>query len=106
MTSFKASYEGIGEMLCSDGMVAEMRRRAEKVKVAAEALAPYDPTSIDGSHYRDSFKVTAGVERTLATLRAVGRVSNADEAAVFIEYGTSKTPDYHVLGKAIDAARD
>lgn len=103
--SFHADYHGIGEMLCSPEMQAEMHRRAEKVKAAAEAAAPYDPASKDGTHYKDSFTVESGV-REGKTRRAYGRVVNDDPAAFYIEYGTSDTPRYRTLGRALDHAKD
>jgi len=103
--SFNADYKGIGEMLCSPEMQAEMLRRAEKVKAAAEAMAPFDPRSKDGTHYKDSFEVSSGV-REGKTRRAFGRVTNTDPAAWYVEWGTSDTPRFRVLGKALDHARD
>jgi len=105
MGTFRASFEGIGTMLCSPEMQAEMRRRAEKVKAAAEAMAPFDPGSKDGTHYKDSFTVESGV-REGKTRRAYGRVTNDDPAAFYIEWGTKDTPRFRVLGRALDHARD
>ena len=105
MSRFDASFEGIGEMLCSPEMQAEMRRRAEKVKAAAEAAAPFDPHSKDGTHYKDSFSVDSGV-REGKTRRAFGRATNDDPAAFYIEYGTSDTPRHRTLGRALDHAKD
>lgn len=103
--SFRASYKGIGEMLCTPEMQAEMRRRAEKIAEAARADAPYDPRSKDGTHYKDSFAVDSGVQER-KTRRAFGRVTNTDPAAFYIEYGTRDTPAHHTLARALDHARD
>lgn len=102
---FNGSYDGVGEMLCSAAMQAEMRRRAEKMLAAAVADAPYDPTDKDGDHYRDHFSVESGV-RQGKTRRAYGRVTNDHVAALSIEFGTSDTPAHHTLTRALDAAKD
>jgi len=105
MSRFDADYKGIGEMLCSPEMQADMKRRAENVMAYAVATAPYDPHSKDGTHYKDSFTVDSGV-REGKTRRAYGRVTNDDPAAFYIEYGTSDTPRHRTLGRALDHAKD
>lgn len=103
MSEFKASYDGIGQMLRSTEMQADMRRRAEKIKNAATVDAPYDPASV--THYRDAFSVESGV-REGASRRAFGRVTNDDAAAFYIEYGAKTIPAHHTLTRALDAAKD
>lgn len=99
-------------VLSASWMVANMRERAERVKDAAEAMAPDAPPIGEGYKYK--FEASAGV-RTSPTRRAYGRVTNTDEAARFIEFGTSEgmdrlgrhhgaTPRHRTLGKALDAA--
>jgi hypothetical protein len=102
MGRFESSYVGIGEMLNADFMAAEMLARAERGKAFAESTAPFDATSKDGGHYRDSFTVAAGTRGGPKADRAFGRVTNTDEAAFFIEVGTRDTPAHHTLGKALD----
>jgi len=100
MTSeFTPDYEGIGEMLRSEWMQAEMIRRAEKGKAYAEAIAPFDPTDRDGDHYKDHFSVRPGNRQD----RASAELVNDHVAAVQIEWGTSDTPAHRTLGKALDA---
>lgn len=105
MGKFQWDYKGAGELLVSEGMQAEMRRRADKVMAAAVADAPYDAKSTDGTHYKDSFEVSSGV-REGKTRRAYGRVENTDEAAFYVEYGTRNNPAHHTLLRALDAAKD
>lgn len=105
MGRFRASYAGIGEVLTSDGVRGDLHARAERVKAAAVADAPYDEHSTDGSHYRDSFSVSSGV-REGRSRRAYGRVENTDPAAFYIEFGTKHTPAHHTLTRALDAAKD
>lgn len=100
-TRFRASYSGIGKMLRSPEMQAEMRRRAEKVKAAAEAAAP-----IESGEYKRRFKVTSGARGGVRRDRAYGRVTNTSEHAFYVEYGTSKNPAHHTLRRALRAAGD
>jgi len=106
MARFDADFSGIGDMLCSPEMQADMRARAERVAARAQATAPYDADSKDGTHYRDAFSVESGVRGAGRSRRAYGEVSNDDAAAFQIEHGTKKTPKHRTLGKALDAAKD
>lgn len=102
---FKLNYSGVGEMLRSPEMQAEMLRRVKRMQAYAEATAPYDAADKDGDHYRDHFSVESGVQHH-KTSRAYGRLTNDHVAAVSIEFGTSKTPAHHTMLRSIDAARD
>lgn len=104
MSSFRADYTGIGRMLVSEAMQAEMHRRASRVKEAAESAAPYDAADKDGDHYRDHFTVSSGVQEH-KTRRAVGTVTNDHPAAFQIEVGTKDTPAHRTLTRALDAAK-
>lgn len=97
-SEFTPDYEGIGEMLRSEEMQAEMIRRAELGKAYAEATAPYDPTDRDGDHYKDHFSVRPGKRKD----RASADLVNDHEAAFQIEWGTTDTPRHRTLGKALD----
>jgi hypothetical protein len=102
--SFHANYRGIGEMLCSDWMVDEMHRRAERAKVLAEIIAPVDPDSPHAGRYKASFHVESGVQHR-KTSRAYDRLINDAPEAFFVEYGTKNNPAHHVMMKALDALR-
>lgn len=105
MSTYKPSYRGIGELLTSEFMQAEMLRRAEKVKAAAEAIAPDAPPY--GVGYKYEFKVEGGIkESKKGTKRAVGRVTNDSEHAIWVEYGGQQTPAHRTLGRALNAAKD
>lgn len=102
------SYEGIGEMLCADFMVADMHARAEKIAAEARATSPVGPAK-DGNHYIDSFEVSSHV-REGDSRRAEGVVTNTSQHAAAIEFGNHRTRKetigaHHVLGRAIDAGR-
>lgn len=105
VSTYKPSYSGVGEMLRSGFLQAEMRARAERVAAVAEATAPFDVKDRDGSHYRDAFEVESGV-RHAKTTRAYGRVRNTNEAAVAVEFGNKNTPEHATLRKALNAAGD
>lgn len=103
---FSADYQGIGEMLCSEEIQADMRARAERIAAAAEADAPVGPVSDPhAGRYKASFSVESGV-REGKTRRAYGRVTNDAPEAVMVEYGNKNIDAHHTLGRALDAARD
>lgn len=104
-STFRADYGGIGRLLVSEDMQADMHRRAERMKAYAEADAPFDPADRDGDHYRDHFSVSSGIQER-KTRRAVGTLTNDHRAAFQIEVGTKDTPAHHTLTRAIDAAKD
>jgi hypothetical protein len=104
--NFEGDYRGIGEMLCSEEMQAEMHRRADKIAVAAEADAPVGPASDPHrGRYKASFTVGSGVQEG-KTRRAYGRVTNDAPEAIYVEYGNKNTDAHHTLGRALDAAKD
>jgi regulator of protease activity HflC (stomatin/prohibitin superfamily) len=105
MTNFRPNHAGIGEMLNRPAMVRHMQARANKIAAAARQAAPFDPNSKDGTHYKDSFTVSAQALGGIHHDRAEAKVTNDDAAAFYIEYGTRKTTRHRTLGKAIDAAR-
>lgn len=102
---FRYNPVGMRQMLQSDGMVAEMVRRAELIEAECIATAPFDPSSDDGTHYKEAFAVSATKRGGIRKDRAEAKVSNDDPAAYFIEYGTGDTPEFRTMTHAIDAAR-
>lgn len=100
MATFNANFEGIGKMLKSPEMQAEMERRAGKAKDLAETIAPFDEH--DGDHYKDHF----GVEARPRHDRACAALVNDDPAAFQIEYGTRHNEAHHTLLRSIDAMGD
>jgi len=103
MTTFNASYKGLGELLVAEFIRAEMVRRAEKVKARAEATAPdYTPF---GEGYKYEFEVVAGTKRSKkGTRRAVATVRNRSHHALWVEMGGQNTPKHRTLGKALSEA--
>jgi hypothetical protein len=92
----KFRYKGkeFGKVLASKQMQREMEIRAEKVKDRAESLAPEET-----GDYKSSFRVEVEV-RPGPKPRAIAKVINASPAAPYVEWGTSKTPRFRVMGKA------
>lgn len=99
---FKASYNGIGDMLRSEFMQAAMEARALRVKARAEATAPVYEQGSHPGRYKASFHVTSGV-RHAKTSRAYGRCYNDSPEALYVEYGNVNTPAHHTLLAALDA---
>ena len=93
---FRGDYKGIGKILRSKQMQKEMEARAEKVQTKAEGLAPQDSGT-----YRQSFRVEVGV-REGRKPRAVAKVVNDAPNAPYVEWGTSKTPRFRVMGRAAE----
>lgn len=91
---FRGSYKGIGQILTSKQMQDEMESRANRLEGVCQASAPHDTGA-----YSQSFRVETGI-RTGSKPRAESKVINDDEAAVYVEYGTSRTPRYRVMGRA------
>jgi hypothetical protein len=104
--TFKPNYTGIGEMLRSEFMEAEMLRRASKVLAVCEATAPYDPDPDGDVHYRDAFRVESSRAGGVHKDRAEAKVVNDHPKSFQIEMGTGDTPKHRTMGKAIDAAKE
>jgi len=103
-STFKADYKQIGDMLCSEWMLAEMVRRAEQVAAVARADTPVDETGPHPGRARDSVQVR-GYIRPGRSRRAVGRAEGTAQEWLYIEYGTRHQEARHVFGRALDAAR-
>lgn len=100
---FKMSNKGVGELLNSPMVEAEMLRRAELIKSVAEGISPVGgpsdphPGTYKGSWY--AHVVRKGVGRANKK-RPVGVVGNSAYYARWVEYGTEKVPAHHVLLRA------
>lgn len=106
-SKFVASYAGIGELLVSDMIRDDMKRRADRVMEAAISISPAASKRkrAEGErHYIDCFEVSTGTQNRGGGPRAYARVTNTSDHAVAVEYGWGGTPKYRVLGKALNAA--
>lgn len=91
---FRGNYKGIGQILRSPQMQQAMENRAERVKARAVASSP-----VDSGEYVQSFRVEGSI-RPGRSSRAIAKVINDSPHATFVEWGTSKTPRYRVMGRA------
>jgi hypothetical protein len=101
MTSYRLNPAAFREhLLNAPWMVEHMRQRAEEGKAFAESIAPDAPPYGEG--YIASFEVEAGRDGGIHNDRAYATLRNTDDAAVFVEFGTERTPARHVLTRALD----
>ena len=106
MAIYTGSYSGLGEMIRSGFMEAEMRGRADRVAALARAIAPvYEgPDDPHRGRYKGSFVVSSTSRGGWRKNRASGIVTCTDPAALEIEFGTSEHHGHHVLRRALAAA--
>lgn len=105
MTKYRLNPAGFRRnLLQADFMMAEMGLRAQRVREAAEAIAPQETGA-----YKSKFRVKVLKRGGVHKDRAEGRVINTDKAAMSIEFGHVTEDDTFVAGHytlttAIDAA--
>lgn len=102
---FRMKRKGVGELLRSEMIEAEMVRRAEVIKTVAESIAPVytgprDPTP---GLYKASVKVTSTRRGARKRDRATATITNTAYYARWVEYGTDKVPAHHVMLRAAQA---
>jgi hypothetical protein len=97
---FKMSRKGVGQMLRSPPMQAEMLRRAEVIKSVAIGISPVDENSPHPGHYKASWSTDSTSRGGRRRDRAVGYVRNTAYYARWVEYGTERVPAHHVLLRA------
>lgn len=101
---FRMSNKGVGQLLRSEMIRAEMVRRAELIKSVAESIAPVGGASDPHpGHYKSSFRVTSTLRGGRRQDRATATVSNTAYYARFVEYGTERVPAHHILLRAAQA---
>jgi hypothetical protein len=100
--SFRMSKKGVGQLLRSPEMEAEVRRRAEVIKGVAESIAPVGgPGDIHRGLYKASFRVTSTRRGGILRDRAVAYVTNTAPYARWVEYGNGRlVPAHHVMLRA------
>ena len=90
MSSYESSYSGVGAMLRSDFMEAEMGRRAQKVMDEAVARAPVYEGPGEDPHrgrYKGDFSVSTTDHGGWKHDRAAGTVTDSAPEAIFVEVG-------------------
>jgi len=98
--------KGVGELLRSPMIEAEMLRRATVIKNVAETIAPVyagprDPTP---GLYKASVEVSSTRRGGRRRDRAVAYARNTAYYARWVEYGTERVPAHHVMLRAAQAA--
>jgi hypothetical protein len=98
------SKKGVGELLRSPMIQADMLFRAEKIEAAALGLAPVGgPGDPHAGTYKSSFYVTTTARGGRRRDRATATVGNRAYYARWVEYGTERVPAHHVLLRAAQA---
>jgi hypothetical protein len=101
---FKLKPKGVGELLRSDMVRAEMVRRAEVIRDTAVAISPVGATrDPHPGHYKASWEVDSTSRGGRRRDRAVAYVRNTAYYARWVEYGTERVPAHHVLLRAAQA---
>lgn len=101
---FKMSKKGVGELLRSRMIQADMLVRAERIEAAAQGIAPVGgPSDPHSGTYKSSFYVTTTTRGGRRRDRATATVGNRAYYARWVEYGTEKVPAHHVLLRAAQA---
>lgn len=102
---FKMSNNGVGQLLRSPMVQAEMLRRADVIKVVAEAISPVGQAAWDPHPglYKESWHTTSHSRGGRRRDRAVAVVWNSAPYARWVEYGTDRVPAHHVLLRAARA---
>jgi hypothetical protein len=104
---FKMKRQGVGKLLRSEMIRADMVRRAETIKSTAVSLSPVgrsgDPHP---GQYKGAWQVSSTTRGGRRRDRAVAYVRNPVYYARWVEYGTERVPAHHVLLRAAAAGGD
>lgn len=99
---FKMKRKGVGQLLRSPMIQAEMLRRAEVIKDVAVSISPVDVGGPHPGHYKESWEADSTSRGGRNRDRAVGYVRNSAYYARWVEYGNGRPsgPAHHVLLRA------
>jgi hypothetical protein len=99
---FKMRNAGVGELLRSPGVQAEMLRRANVIKGIAESISPVGDAARDPhpGQYKASWRTSSRARGGQRKNRATATVWNFAPHARFVEYGTERVHAHHVLLRA------
>lgn len=102
---FKMKKRGVGQLLRSPMIEAEMLRRADVIKDAAVAISPVGASARDPhpGHYKTSWHTSSTARGGRRKDRATAKVWNSAYYARFVEYGTERVHAHHVLLRAAQA---
>ncbi|NED31119.1 HK97 gp10 family phage protein [Streptomyces sp. SID8499] len=97
---FKMKRKGVGQLLKSPMVEAEMLRRAEVIKGVAVALSPVYEQGPHAGHYKESWETDSSSRGGRRRDRAVAVIRNTAYYARWVEYGTERVHAHHVLLRA------
>lgn len=101
---FKMSRKGVGQLLRSRMIEADMLYRAEKIDAVAEATSPVGgPADPHRGMYKAGWVVTSTSRGGRRRDRAIATVTNTAPHAAWVEWGTEKYAGRHVLLQAAQA---
>ena len=101
---FKMNRKGVGELLRSEMIRADLVRRAQEIESVAVALSPVGgPGDPHSGEYKASWSTASTKRGGRRRDRAVAYVRNGAYYARWVEYGTERVPAHHVLLRAAQA---
>lgn len=102
---FRMSRKGVGQLLRSPEVEADMLRRANVIKGVAVGISPVGESARDHTpgHYKSSWHATSTRRGGRRRDRATATVWNSAPYARFVEYGTERVHAHHVLLRAAQA---
>ena len=102
MARFRLNRRGVGDLLRSPMIEAEMLRRANAIRTVAEGISPVGDPARDPHPglYKASWHVTSTRNGGRRRDRATATVWNSAPYAAVVEYGTETRSGQHVLLRA------
>lgn len=102
MAKFRMKSKGVGQLLKSPEVEAEMLRRAGTIKSIAVATSPVGDAAADPHPglYKSSWHTSSTRRGGRRRDRATATVWNSAPHARFVEYGTERVDSHHVLLRA------
>lgn len=102
---FRMKRRGVGQLLRSDMIRAEMLRRADVIKGVAIGISPVGEAARDPHPglYKESWHATSHKRGGRNRDRAVAVVWNSAPYARWVEYGAERVAAHHVLLRAAQA---
>jgi hypothetical protein len=104
---FRLNRKGVGRLLRSEMIRADLVRRAENIKAMAVAISPVGATrDPHPGQYKGAWEVDSTLRGGRRRDRAVAYVRNGTYYARWVEYGTERVPAHHVLLRAAASGGD
>ena len=104
---FKMNRKGVGQLLRSEMIRADLVRRAGEIKATAVALSPVGGAGDEHpGQYKGNWEVDSTRRGGRRRDRAVAYVRNGTYYARWVEYGTERVPAHHVLLRASTSGGD